>query len=79
MFNYKQPVFATAILFTFFISIIDGYNALVASVPNFELGFLSNLAQIYADFLPFYSLGLGWIVPAIIGAVLGYILTFVKR
>ncbi len=79
LFNYKQPVFVVAMLFTFFISLIDGYNALVASVPTFELGALTNLANVYADYLPLYSIGLGWIVPAVVGAVICYIISLLKR
>lgn len=71
LFNYKQPVFAAAILFTFFISLIDGYNALVASVPAFEMGILTTVAEFYKNYLPLYSIGLGWIVPAVVGAGIG--------
>jgi len=71
LFNYKKPVFAGAILLVFFISIIDGYNALIGSVPAFEVSVLSSISSIYADYLPLYSIGLGWIVPAIVGAVIG--------
>src|SRR5690606_23014809 len=71
LFNYKKPVFAGAILLVFFISIIDGYNALIGSVPAFEVGMLSSISTFYADYLPLYSIGLGWIVPAVVGAVIG--------
>lgn len=74
LFRNKQLVFATAILFTFFISIIDGYNALIDSVPAFEIGFLSSIAEFYKEFLPLYSIGLGWIVPALVGAIIGIII-----
>ena len=73
LFSYKRGVFATSILFTFFISFIDGYNALVGSLSGFEVGMLSDIAAFYEDYLPFYSIGLGWIVPAIVGALIGLI------
>lgn len=78
LFNYKQGVFAGAMLLTFFVSLIDGYNALIGSVPAFEVGVLTSLASVYAQYLPLYSIGLGWIVPAIVGAVIGYIVSLVK-
>ncbi|MER1985468.1 MAG: branched-chain amino acid transport system II carrier protein [Solibacillus sp.] len=78
LFNDKQSVFAGAMLLTFFVSIIDGYNALVGSVPAFEIGFLTAMADVYAQYLPLYSIGLGWIVPAVVGAVIGYIVSLVK-
>ncbi len=74
LFNYKQSVFAVAILLTFFISLIDGYNALVASVPAFEVGFLTEVADVYARYLPLYSIGLGWIVPAVVGVLVGLLI-----
>ena len=74
LFNNKQSVFAAAILFTFFISVIDGYNALVASVPAFEVEWLSEVAKLYENYLPLYSIGLGWIVPALVGVVIGLLI-----
>ena len=74
LFNYKQSVFAVAILLTFFISLIDGYNVLVASVPAFEVGFLTEVADVYARYLPLYSIGLGWIVPAVVGVLVGLLI-----
>ncbi|MGE7023141.1 branched-chain amino acid transport system II carrier protein [Solibacillus cecembensis] len=74
LFKNKQTVYAAAILLTFFISIIDGYNALVANVASFEVNFLTAISTFYAEVLPFYSIGLGWIVPALIGVVIGLII-----
>ena len=79
LYNHKRLVLPIAILLTFFISLIDGYNALVQSVPAFEVDFLTNIAVFYADVLPLYSIGLGWIVPAIVGGVIGYILSLIKK
>ena len=78
LFNEKQSVFAGAMLLTFFVSVIDGYNALIGSVPAFEVGFLTQLSDVYAQYLPLYSIGLGWIVPAIVGAIIGYIISLIK-
>lgn len=50
LFKSKQSVFAAAMFFTFFVSIIDGYNALIESVPVFELGFLNTIAEFYKSF-----------------------------
>ena len=64
---------------TFFISIIDGYNALLGSVPAVEVGALNAISEFYQTYLPLYDLGLGWIVPAVVGAVIGYIFSMMKR
>lgn len=78
LFQYKQAVFAGAIILTLFVSVIDGYNALIDSVPAFEVNFLTAVANVYEQYLPLYSIGLGWVVPALIGTVLGYIVSRVK-
>ena len=74
LFGHKQSVFVMTMVLTFFVSLFDGYNALVANVPAFEVGALTSVSAFYADFLPMYSLGLGWFVPAIVGAVIGLVL-----
>ena len=78
LFKNKQSVFAVAMFLTFFVSIIDGYNALAASVPTFEVGFLDAVAAFYQDVLPLYDIGLGWVVPAAVGGVIGLVIPFRK-
>lgn len=70
-FKNKQTVYAIAMIFTFFISLIDGYKALVESVPGANLGVLDAVEKLYSTILPFYDIGLGWILPALVGAVIG--------
>lgn len=70
-FKNKQTVYAIAMIFTFFISLIDGYKALVESVPDAKLVVLDAVEKYYSEMLPFYDIGLGWILPALIGAVIG--------
>ncbi len=53
LFKNKQTVYATAMFFTFFISIIDGYKALADSVPAAKIGVLDAVTQLYADFFTF--------------------------
>lgn len=72
LFKNKQSVFATAMFFTFFISIIDGYKALVDSVPAAEFAQFEAIEKFYSNILPLYDIGLGWVLPAIIGTLIGY-------
>ncbi|MGE7913931.1 branched-chain amino acid transport system II carrier protein [Lysinibacillus xylanilyticus] len=74
LFNNKQTVYAIAMIFTFFVSLIDGYKALVSSIPEATLSIFNAVEKIYSDFLPFYDIGLGWILPALIGALIGYLI-----
>ena len=72
LFKGKQSVYLMAMVLTFFVSILDGYQALVKSMPEAKLMFFDQIGAFYENILPFYDLGLGWIVPALVGAVIGY-------
>ncbi|WP_409369096.1 branched-chain amino acid transport system II carrier protein [Lysinibacillus sp. 38-6] len=74
LFNNKQTVYASAMFLTFFVSLIDGYKALVDSIPGAKLSLLDAVEQFYSNILPLYDIGLGWILPAIIGVVIGLLL-----
>lgn len=75
LFKNNRAVYVGAIFVTFFISVIDGYNALKDSIPSVDIAFFNSISQFYANILPFYDLGLGWVVPAIVGAMLGLIVS----
>lgn len=72
LFKGKQSVYLMAMVLTFFVSILDGYQALVKSMPEAKLMFFDQIGAFYENILPFYDLGLGWILPALVGAVIGY-------
>lgn len=74
LFNNKQAVYASAMFLTFFVSLIDGYKALVISIPGAQLSLLDTVEQLFSNVLPLYDIGLGWILPAMIGVVIGLIL-----
>lgn len=74
LFNNKQSVFIGAMLLTFLISVIDGYNALTQNVTNFNIELLNSVSTFYSNILPFYDVGLGWVVPAIVGVIIGFII-----
>lgn len=71
LFGHKQSVYAAAMFFTFCVSIFDGYSALVDSLPSAALSILESIKLLYMDYLPLYNIGLGWILPAIVGVVIG--------
>jgi branched-chain amino acid:cation transporter, LIVCS family len=74
LFGNKQSVYAASIAMTFFVSFFDGYSALVANLPNTNISLFNSVTSIYVEHLPLYAIGLGWILPAFLGAVIGYIL-----
>lgn len=79
LFKGRRSVYACAMFLTFFVSVIDGYKALVASLPGAQLGFFDTIEKAYSTILPLYDIGLGWIVPAIVGAIIGWIYGIVKK
>ncbi|WP_028782372.1 branched-chain amino acid transport system II carrier protein [Thalassobacillus devorans] len=72
LFRHKPGVYAGAMILTFFVSTIDGYNALADTIPGVSHPLLETISNFYAACLPLYDIGLGWMLPAFIGAVIGY-------
>ncbi|WML41460.1 branched-chain amino acid transport system II carrier protein [Neobacillus sp. OS1-2] len=72
LFGHKQSVYASAMFFTFCVSFFDGYSTLVASLPSATVPIFDSIKSFYMDTLPLYDIGLGWMLPALVGAVIGY-------
>ena len=62
-FNGYRAVYVGAIIPTFIIGVSDGLSA---------AGFTNNILTSTLTFLPLMAEGVGWVVPAIIGGVIGY-------
>ncbi|MBU3108974.1 branched-chain amino acid transport system II carrier protein [Clostridium gasigenes] len=65
-----STVYSLTILFTGVVSIVDALRQV-----GIKLGFVMDLCSK----LPLYSQGLGWIVPAVVGLILGVIIKSVKE
>lgn len=64
LFKGKAAVYQGSLLLTFIISLFDGLN---------EAGIhLSSINHFFHAILPMYEIGLGWIIPAIVGGIIGY-------
>lgn len=59
----RTCVYRSTLAFTIVFAIIDGLNA--AGVP------MKTAEALFKDVIPFYSAGFGWLVPSIVGLVLG--------
>ncbi|KJJ41075.1 branched-chain amino acid transporter [Bacillus subtilis] len=67
VFKGKAEVYQGSLLFTFIISLFDGLN---------EAGIkIEAVNRVFTQILPMYSIGLGWLIPAIAGGIGGYILS----
>ncbi|MGX9134895.1 branched-chain amino acid transport system II carrier protein [Rummeliibacillus sp. JY-2-4R] len=63
-FKGKAEVYQGSLFFTFIISFFDGLNG--AGIH------FSSIDYFFNAILPMYDIGLGWIIPAIIGGFIGY-------
>lgn len=70
LFQGKTAVYFGSMLLTFIVSFFDGLNA-----AGINIQVVNDLFSI----LPLYSVGLGWIVPAIVGGLVGYPLAFMSK
>jgi branched-chain amino acid:cation transporter, LIVCS family len=65
IFKGKKEVYQGSMTLTFIVSLFDGLNA-----AGVDFAPISNL---FSSILPLYDVGIGWLVPAIVGALLGYL------
>lgn len=60
----RKMVYILGMTFTFIIAFVDGMNS-----ANISLGFISDIVKS----LPLNSLSLGWLIPGMIGSIIGFI------
>ena len=72
--GYHPPVYIWVTLMTGLAALIDALNAL----PDFirQEAWIENLVSAASQLLPFYQYGLGWILPALVGLLIGAMITF---
>ena len=73
LFNYDKTIFLSTTIFTFNAAIFD----FVAAFPRGNIlsdQLIDSVTAFGQKFLPFSNLGLGWLVPAIVGFEIGLIL-----
>lgn len=69
-FNDARPVYITAMIFTAFVSLYDGLEVAGISIPAYKELLTS---------IPLSSFSLGWLIPALIGAIIGYIISIFSK
>ncbi|MFB2539551.1 MULTISPECIES: branched-chain amino acid transport system II carrier protein [unclassified Acinetobacter] len=79
LFGGKRIVYMTTILFTSFFAIIDGWKTLHKMLEGSDTALIMNIDARLSEILPLYSSGLGWILPAIVGFILGLALSKVMK
>ena len=71
-FQYDRRVFVSVTIFTALAAFLDFLNALPTGAQ--ELLNVNAISLVAGKYLPFFSLGMGWVVPACIGLAIGLIL-----
>ncbi|MEH7234552.1 branched-chain amino acid transport system II carrier protein [Bacillus sp. JJ1562] len=71
LFKGRKEVYQGSILVTFILSINDGLNA--AGVK------IAAINDVFTAALPLYTVGLGWIIPAIVGGLIGLLVSIIKH
>ncbi|MEH6944209.1 branched-chain amino acid transport system II carrier protein [Bacillus sp. JJ722] len=66
-FQGRSSVYIVSLALAFLVSLFDGLNA-----AGIKVEAVNNILST----LPLYSVGLGWILPAILGAIVGYFMNF---
>ena len=69
LFQHSKFVYQITTAFTLLAAIADGLNALPAGLQATKI--IATIINLAKDFLPFFSLGMGWILPAIVGFIIG--------
>jgi len=75
LFKNSRTVYITTTLFTLIASIGDALNAMPQVVLN--QAWVQTVLTFYQGHLPFFKIGMGWTVPALIGLCLGWILSLI--
>lgn len=66
LFRGKRSVYMISLLFVFVISFVDTLSKVHP--------FITKLDEIFTQYLPIYHLGLGWLIPGFIGALIGLLI-----
>lgn len=70
VFNHSSYVYGMALIFTGVVSLYDGIKAIGIEIAAYG----DLLAK-----LPLYEQSIGWLIPAIIGAIIGFIIQLLKK
>ncbi len=76
-FGKDKAVYVATTAFTLVAATFDFLGTLAGMVP--QSGFLAAVKALGGRFIPLYSLGMGWIVPALIGFAVGMLLHLCRK
>lgn len=74
LFRSNRRISLPTVLFALAGAAADFLNALPQSVT--ELPAIRAILNFYRKFVPFFSIGMGWVIPIVLGLALGFVLYF---
>ncbi|WP_368251585.1 branched-chain amino acid transport system II carrier protein [Enterococcus sp. 2201sp1_2201st1_B8_2201SCRN_220225] len=77
LFKQRASVYRMTTFFTLIAAIFDGLNASPAIIRDTSL--VQNLLGLAENYLPFFAIGMGWILPASVGFILGLVWSVFKK
>lgn len=77
LFKDRQVVYVTTTLFTLVVSVADLFKALPKSVQS--VNGVKEFLAFCNEYLPLFSIGMGWILPAAIGFVIGLFISWFTK
>ena len=75
-FDYDKRVFVPVTVLTVLAALLDFVNAMPAGAKEF---LHADVILSVGKYLPFFSLGMGWVVPAVVGLVIGLVWRLVAK
>ncbi|MTD39978.1 branched-chain amino acid transport system II carrier protein [Erwinia sp. CPCC 100877] len=77
IFHHRKKVYQMTTYITLLAALLDALNSMPESVKAFPL--VNSLLTIAETYLPLFTIGMGWVVPAIIGFIIGLIWSVGKK
>ena len=77
LFSHSSRVYQMTTYFTLIASVVDGLNASPAFISTSTVA--KTIISYGENYLPLFSIGMGWLLPASIGFVIGLLWHFIKR
>ncbi|MEB7805854.1 MULTISPECIES: branched-chain amino acid transport system II carrier protein [Mammaliicoccus] len=77
LFNHSKIVYQFTTYFTMIASFVDGIQASPEFIANTKF---AHAVIIFGEkFLPLFTIGMGWVLPAVIGFIIGFIIYILKK
>ncbi|MBU2703121.1 LIVCS family branched-chain amino acid:cation transporter [Sporomusaceae bacterium BoRhaA] len=77
LFKHRQIVYVLTTVCTLFASVGDAFNAMPDVIKNES--FIQNLLAVYHSFLPFFDIGMGWVIPMVVGLSFGWFIGLFQK